>query len=106
MPQIITKDTFDKEVLQSDLPVLIDFWAAWCGPCQRVSPIVEEIEKEYAGRLKVGKVNVDEESALGEKYSILSIPALFIFKGGEKVGEVIGLAPKATIEAQLALHIN
>ena len=101
----INEANFDKEVLQSDLPVLVDFWAVWCGPCKVLGPIVEEIAKEYEGKLKVGKVNVDENNALASKYGIMSIPTLKFFKGGKIVGEMIGAAPKATVEAQGKLYI-
>jgi thioredoxin 1 len=102
---IINEANFEKEVLQSDLPVLVDFWAVWCGPCKVLSPIVEEIAKEYEGKLKVGKVNVDENNALASKYGIMSIPTLKFFKAGKVVGEMIGAAPKATVEAQVKLYI-
>ena len=101
----INEANFDKEVLQSDLPVLVDFWAVWCGPCKVLGPIVEEIAKEYERKLKVGKVNVDENNALASKYGIMSIPTLKFFKGGKIVGEMIGAAPKATVEAQVKLYI-
>jgi thioredoxin 1 len=102
---ILNEANFDKEVLQSDLPVLVDFWAVWCGPCKVLSPIVEELAKEYEGKLKVGKVNVDENNQLASKYGIMSIPTLKFFKAGKVVGEMIGAAPKATVEAQVKLYI-
>jgi thioredoxin 1 len=98
---VITNANFEEEVLKSPLPVLIDFWAAWCGPCKVLSPLVEELAKEYAGKLKVGKVNVDEENDLSSKYNILSIPTLKFFKGGQEVGEIVGAAPRTTIEAEI-----
>ena len=100
---IITEANFDKEVLQADLPVMVDFWAVWCGPCKVLSPIVEELAKDYEGKIKVGKVNVDENNALAGKYGVMSIPTLKFFKGGKVVGELIGAAPKATLEAQIKL---
>ena len=102
---ILDEKNFDQEVLASSLPVLVDFWAVWCGPCKVLSPIVEELAKEYEGRLKVGKVNVDENNALSQKYGIMSIPTLKFFKAGKVVGEMIGAAPKATVEAEIKKHI-
>jgi thioredoxin 1 len=89
---------FNEEVLQSPLPVLIDFWAPWCGPCRMVAPLIADIAAEYEGRLKVGKVNVDEESGLAEQHSIVSIPCLVVYNGGKVVRKHIGAAPKHTIE--------
>jgi len=102
---IITEANFDKEVLQSDLPVMVDFWAVWCGPCKVLSPIVEELANEYQGKVKVGKVNVDENNALAAKYGVMSIPTLKFFKKGKLVGEMIGAAPKASVEAEVKKHI-
>jgi len=102
---IITEANFDKEVLQSDMPVMVDFWAVWCGPCKVLSPIVEELGKDYEGKLKVGKINVDENNNLAMRYGVMSIPTLKFFKGGKVVGELIGAAPKATIEAELKKHL-
>lgn len=101
----ITEDNFDSEILKSDLPVMVDFWAVWCGPCKVLGPIVAELSKDYEGKLKVGKVNVDENNALAAKYGIMSIPTLKFFKGGKLVGEMIGAAPKATIEAEIKKHL-
>jgi thioredoxin 1 len=102
---ILNEQNFDSEVLKSDLPVMIDFWAVWCGPCKVLSPIVEEIAKEYEGKLKVGKVNVDENNALAAKYGVMSIPTLKFFKKGKLVGEMIGAAPKTSVEAEVKKHI-
>ena len=97
--------TFEKEVIQSEQPVLVDFWAVWCGPCKVLSPIVEELGHDFEGKLKVGKVNVDENNNLAMRYGVMSIPTLKFFKGGKVVGELIGAAPKATIEAELKKHL-
>lgn len=102
---VITNANFEEEVLKSPLPVMIDFWAAWCGPCKVLSPLVEELAKEYEGKIKVGKVNVDEENDLSTNYQILSIPTLKFFKGGQEVGEIVGAAPRTTIEAEIKKHI-
>ena len=96
----ITKDNFEQEVLSSDKPVLLDFWASWCGPCRMVSPIVDEIAEERTD-IKVGKVNVDEESELAAQFRIMSIPTLVVMKNGEIVNQSIGARPKAQILAML-----
>jgi thioredoxin 1 len=102
---ILNENSFDKEVLASDVPVMVDFWAVWCGPCKVLGPIVSEIAKEYEGKIKVGKVNVDENNAIAGKYGIMSIPTLKFFKGGKVVGELIGAAPKSTLEAEIKKHL-
>jgi len=97
----ITDSTFDEVVLKSDKPVLIDFWAEWCGPCRMVGPIVEEIAKEYEGRAVVGKVNVDHNADISVKYGIRNIPALLFFKNGEIVDKQIGAVPKSVLVDKL-----
>jgi thioredoxin 1 len=101
----ITEANFEQEVLKSDTPVLIDFWAEWCGPCKILSPTVEELAKEYEGKLKVGKVNVDEQGNLAMRYNVMSIPTLKFFKGGNIVAELVGAAPKSTIDAEIKKHV-
>jgi thioredoxin 1 len=100
-PVIITDETFEKEVLQSDQPVIVDFWATWCGPCKMIAPIVEEIAGEYAGRVKVAKLDVDANNLTAGKYNILSIPSLLFFKNGEVVDQVIGAVTKAQLTSKL-----
>lgn len=97
----VGEQTFDKVVLESDIPVLVDFWAAWCGPCRMVAPVLDEIAKEHEGKILIAKVDVDNEPALAAKYRITSIPAMKVFKNGEEVRELIGAMPKHVIEEQL-----
>lgn len=97
----LTIENFENEVLKSDMPVLVDFWATWCGPCRMVAPIVGEIAQDYAGTVKVGKVNVDEQPQLAMAYGIESIPTIMIFKEGKVADKVIGFRPKEQIEALL-----
>lgn len=98
---VITSQNFEDEVLNSDIPVLVDFWATWCGPCMMLAPTIEEIAKEYDGKVKVGKVNVDEESELAIKYGISSIPTIMVFKNGEISGTSIGYCQKDKLTAML-----
>lgn len=105
MEATLDEKNFDKEVLSSDLPVMVDFWAVWCGPCKVLSPVVEELANEYSGKVRVGKVNVDENNALAMRYNVMSIPTLKFFKGGKVVGELIGAAPKTAVEAELKKHL-
>jgi len=97
----LTDQNFDAEVMESDVPVLVDFWAVWCGPCQSQGPIIEEIAMTFAGKAKVGKVNVDENPQTAGKYGIMSIPTLMIFKGGAVVKQLIGLQSKEMIMSEL-----
>jgi len=98
----VTKKNFEQEVLQSELPVLVDFWASWCGPCKMLAPIIEEIAKEYEGKVKVGKVNVDDEADLAYKFNIVSIPTLLVFKNGQVVNQSVGYISKEQVAALIS----
>lgn len=100
-PITITDDSFQTEVVDSSLPVLVDFWAVWCGPCRMVAPIVDELAVEYEGRIKVGKVDVDSEQKIAADYGIRSIPTLLIFKNGELADQVVGAVPKKQLVEKL-----
>lgn len=102
---VLDDNNFEKEVLGSDLPVLVDFWAVWCGPCKVLSPIIEQIATEYEGKVKIGKVDVDNNNSLAMKYGIMSIPTLKFYKGGKVVGEMIGAAPKQAIVEELKKYL-
>ena len=100
---VLTEKNFDSTISGSDVPVLVDFWADWCGPCRMLSPIVSEIAEEYEGKLIVGKVNIDEEPYFAQKFGIVSIPFLMLFKDGEPVGNTVGYMQKQAIVDQLLL---
>ncbi|MFO7807469.1 MAG: thioredoxin [Candidatus Moraniibacteriota bacterium] len=95
------EDNFEEEVLKSDKPVLVDFWAPWCGPCQMMGPIIDELAEEVEGKAKVGKVNIDENSSIAQKYGIMSIPTLIIFKDGEIVKQITGVQSKEALMEEL-----
>jgi thioredoxin 1 len=101
----LTNANFEAEVVKSDLPVLVDFWAVWCGPCKMVAPAVAKIAEKYEGKLKVGKLNVDEEPELAEKFNISSIPTLAVFKGGKVVNQRIGAVSLAVLESFVAEYV-
>ncbi len=100
-PVTVKSKDFDKMVLKSKMPVLIDFWASWCGPCRMVAPIVDELATEYDGKISFGKVNVDEEAEITSKYGIMSIPTLILFKDGKPVSNIVGFRPKAELKRSL-----
>jgi thioredoxin 1 len=100
-PLTITDQNFGAEVLQSDVPVLVDFWASWCGPCNAIAPIVEELSTEYEGRVKVGKVDVDANPTTPGMFGVMSIPTLMVFKGGKAAERIVGYKPKAALKARL-----
>jgi thioredoxin 1 len=95
----LTKENFEEEVLKSDIPVLVDFWAVWCGPCQMLAPTIEELARDYEGKVKIGKVNVDEQPELSQQYGIMSIPTLIYFKDGQVADQTMGVQPRESIEA-------
>jgi thioredoxin 1 len=101
----VTTADFDTQVLQSEQPVLVDFWAVWCGPCRRVAPEVDAVAEQMQGQAKVLKVNVDEEPDIAGRYGIQSIPTLMIFKGGQVVDQIVGAVPRTTLAEKLQSHV-
>ncbi len=101
----VTDDTFDEEVVLSDTPVLVDFWAEWCGPCKMVAPVLEELAGEKAGKLRVAKLNIDENPRIAQRFQVMSIPTLLLFKDGEALSRIIGARPKSQIVGELDKHI-
>lgn len=103
--QTLTDGNFDQSVIKSAQPVLVDFWAEWCGPCRRLAPTVDELATDYDGRVTVGKLNVDDNPNVASRYSIRGIPTLLLFKGGEIVEQIVGLADKASLKKLLDKHV-
>jgi len=103
MPINVTEATFEQEVLKSETPVIVDFWAEWCGPCHAVAPVLEKIAEERGDEIKLVKVNIDEEQALSIKYGVMSIPTMILFKGGEPAAAAVGAQPKSALERSLGL---
>jgi len=101
----LTENNFQKEVLESGLPVLVDFWATWCGPCKMIAPVIEELAKEYKGKLKIGKLNVEENPNTATNYGIMSIPTLIFFKNGRVVEQVVGALNKAELKKKIEENI-
>jgi thioredoxin 1 len=101
----VTTNNFETEVLKSDTPVLVDFWAAWCGPCRMVAPVIDQLAEQYSGKVKVVKLNVDENPEIAEKYQILSIPTVYLFKNGKHSDALVGARPKQSFEEMLNKHI-
>nr|4BA7_A Chain A, LBCA THIOREDOXIN [synthetic construct]4BA7_B Chain B, LBCA THIOREDOXIN [synthetic construct] len=101
----INDENFEEEVLKSDKPVLVDFWAPWCGPCRMIAPIIEELAEEYEGKVKFAKVNVDENPETAAKYGIMSIPTLLLFKNGEVVDKLVGARPKEALKERIEKHL-
>jgi thioredoxin 1 len=100
-----TDQNFQNEVLGASEPVLVDFWATWCGPCRAVAPVVEELARQYKGKVKVGKVDIDANQDVAQKYGIMSIPTIMLFKNGQKAGQIVGAVPKAKLEALIKSNL-
>mmetsp|Transcript_415 Transcript_415/g.1100 ORF Transcript_415/g.1100 Transcript_415/m.1100 type:complete len:153 (+) Transcript_415:370-828(+) len=102
---VVNDDTFEQDVLKSDVPVLVDFWAPWCGPCRMIAPLIDQLAEEYAGKLKAVKLNTDESPSIATEYGIRSIPTVMIFKDGKKMDTVIGAVPKSTLTGTIEKYL-
>ncbi len=102
----LTDTNFESEVLQSDVPTLVDFWAVWCGPCKQIAPLVDALADEYKGRLKVAKMDVDHHQMVPQQFQVKSIPTLLIFKGGKVVAQLVGAMPRSKLEAEIQKHVT
>jgi thioredoxin 1 len=105
-PTVVTDETFNQEVLKSDTPTLVDFWAVWCGPCRMVAPVVDEIAREQVGKLKVVKLDVDENQGTAMTYGVMSIPTLILFKNGQPVERIVGFRPKSDMDKKILPHLT
>ena len=105
-PTVVTDETFNQEVLKSDTPTLVDFWAVWCGPCRMVAPVVDEIAREQGGKLKVMKLDVDENQNTAMAYGVMSIPTLILFKNGQPVERIVGFRPKSDMNKKILPHLG
>jgi thioredoxin 1 len=103
--KVVTDQTFEMEVLQNDKPVIVDYWAEWCGPCRMVAPVLEEIANEYGEKIDVVKLNIDENPAVSQRYEIMAIPTMSVFKGGQVVKQIVGAKPKSALLRELADYL-
>ena len=101
----LTTDTFNAAVTSASTPVLVDFWAPWCGPCKAIAPILEELATELDGKLKIAKVNIDDNDAIAVEYGIRAIPTMLLFKGGQVAEQIVGMMPKAALKAKVSTHL-
>ena len=102
----VTDDSFEADVLKSDVPVLVDYWAEWCGPCKAIAPVLEELAGEFDGKLQIAKLNIDEHDAVAAEYGVRAIPTMILFKGGKAAETLVGMMPKAALWAKLAGHVG